>query len=477
MQSRMNFWFPVLLLLADTAAVIMSFVAAYILRVKLDDRALINQIPSAEYMIGFLWLIPLWLIAHGAIGLYRRDVYSKRFAESGRVLVGSFIGVLLMIGYEFVANKPLIPARLVAVYVFAISFVLGVIFRQFFWTFKKHLHRRGRGVNRIMIIGSSPNTKELARLLSDTGSTGYQVVALVGSKDVVPDNFKGRHISRIEEVIKNFRRYHLDGVIQTRLYEDDNKNRRILELARQNQISYRFVPAEADFFTARSTVELFHYFPMINVHQTALIGWGGITKRIFDIIISGLSLLILSPLMLAISLLVKIDGGKALYSSTRVTQFGRRFKSYKFRSMHIKYSGKDPAWAFVDLGRPDLLKAFRKTGQVAEDPRVTPLGRFLRRTSLDELPQLINVLKGDISLVGPRAIVPEEIALLERDAPLLLHIKSGLTGLAQVSGRSELPMAERTKLNVFYVQNWSFLLDLRILFRTIFIVLRREGTR
>jgi undecaprenyl-phosphate galactose phosphotransferase len=152
-------------------------------------------------------------------------------------------------------------------------------------------------------------------------------------------------------------------------------------------------------------------------------------------------------------------------------------KIYKFRSHKRTYSGLTPEQAFTKMGRAELIKAYREGGdQIPGDPRISGIGRFLRRTSLDELPQLINVIKGDLSLVGPRALQVEEWKLYSQK-DLILAVKSGITGLAQVSGRKELPVGERRKLDLYYVQNWSFWMDLMILIKTIRVVLGRIGAK
>jgi lipopolysaccharide/colanic/teichoic acid biosynthesis glycosyltransferase len=214
------------------------------------------------------------------------------------------------------------------------------------------------------------------------------------------------------------------------------------------------------------------------VHQTPLIGWGRLIKRLFDVVASGLALIILSPAMLLIALAIRtFDPGPAIFRQQRITRFNRQFTAYKFRTMKVRFSGRDPFTVLKELGREDLIEEFNKYQQLKDDPRVSGLGGWLRRSSLDELPQLLNVLKGDISLVGPRARLLEELRFYKGKESLLLSVKTGLTGLAQVSGRSEISFEERVKLDLFYVQNWSFWLDVKIISRTVVDVLTGRGTR
>jgi lipopolysaccharide/colanic/teichoic acid biosynthesis glycosyltransferase len=187
-------------------------------------------------------------------------------------------------------------------------------------------------------------------------------------------------------------------------------------------------------------------------------------------------LLIASPIMLLIAIAEWLsDSGSVFFRQKRLTRYNRTFEVFKFRSQYAKYDGTTPEEAFELMERPELIKAYRANGDyLPDDPRVTPLGRFLRRTSLDELPQLFNVVRGDISLVGPRALIPEELALYSK-RHTILSAKSGLTGLAQVSGRRNISFDERRKLDLYYVQNWSLWTDLVILAKTVWIVLFHKG--
>ncbi len=235
------------------------------------------------------------------------------------------------------------------------------------------------------------------------------------------------------------------------------------------------MPGNSELLTGNIQVDLFQAVPVIAVHQTALIGWGRIVKRLTDLSLGTLAIIIASPIFLIVIVAELLSGGSVFFRQKRLTRFNREFYAYKFRSNNLTYNGLLPEEAFKKMGRPDLLEDYRKNGDMLpNDPRITRLGRFLRRTSLDELPQLFNVVRGDISLVGPRALVPSELELYDK-RHTILSVKSGLTGLAQVSGRRNISFEERRKLDLYYVQNWSFWGDMVILARTIWIVLFHKG--
>lgn len=473
MKNNASLAFAFLLVVGDFLALLAAFTAAYILRVKYDPRPLIEQIAALPYFYAVATVLPLWILVHAFIGLYNHTVYEKRFSELGRLLVGSFIGILVVIGYDFVTDTQLFPARLVPVYGLFLGFGFLVLFRAFARLLRQSLYSYGIGVNNVLVIGDTATTSEIANSIADTAKTGHRVVGLVGRND---KDF--RTFASFEKALQKLKKS-FDSIIQTELYRDQAKNNAILLYAQQNHVAYRFVPGNTDLFVGNITVELFGGLPMIAVHQTALTGWGRIAKRLFDFAVSLLLIILLSPLMLLIALLVKITDphGPVFLRQTRLTRFNREFTVFKFRTHKASINGIPDKEAFAKLGKPELYKKYVANGYTLKnDPRITPLGRFLRASSLDELAQLLNVLRGDISLVGPRALIPHELNTYEKKHAIL-SVKSGMTGLAQISGREELSFDERRKLDVYYVQNWSFWGDIVILLKTLRAVISGVGAR
>ena len=215
------------------------------------------------------------------------------------------------------------------------------------------------------------------------------------------------------------------------------------------------------------------------IKVTPLIGDARIAKRLVDILLGSIFLILAALPMLLIWIIIKLSDFRspATYSEKRLSQYQQPFRIYKFRTMKSKYCGLSPEAAFTKMKKPEIIKEYRKNGDfIPNDPRITRIGKFLRATSLDELPQLFNVVKGDISLVGPRALVAGELSNYG-DRSLLLSVKAGLTGLAQVSGRRDISFAERRALDLYYIQNWSIFLDLQILVRTFGVVFLRKGAK
>lgn len=479
MPSRNAKLYSLLLLFADILMLIVAFAIAYILRVQNDPRPLLVPVYAQTYILTFLTILPFWILTFAALGLYESTTYNRRLVEWTKIAIGSLIGILLVIGYEYVTDDRVFPARLVTAYALVGSFLLLVFEREVMRFIKSLLFRFGRGTSRVLIIGNSSATKDIAFELSETKKSGYRVVAMSCPARLVPKALSGvEQFSNTDEALAAIKRLHVTTIIQTDLYDSSDRNQRILSAAQVNHINYSFIPGEAEFYSGKNTVDVFLGYPMISVSQTPLIGWGAIAKRVFDTIIAVVLVVLLSPLFLVLIVLQKIfNPGPVFYLSNRLSQFSKPVRLIKFRSMSDKYGKADAADEFEAMGRPDLAAEYRRDHKVKDDPRITKFGNFLRITSLDELPQIFNVLKGDLSLVGPRPILPQEVKFSDGKAALLHSVKSGVTGLWQVSGRSELSFDERIELETFYAQNWSFWLDIKILFKTIAVVIRKQGAR
>ena len=319
-------------------------------------------------------------------------------------------------------------------------------------------------------------TPELIDWLADGRRSGYQIVGVVGQKRTIG----GRDLPTYPSLQQFLKQGppELHSIIQTELYADESKNAEILSFAQEHHVSYRFVPGNTGLFVGNLEVELFRSsVPVITVHQTALFGWGRVVKRGFDLFFGVLFLIPALPIMAVVWLLYLFDHGDPIFSQTRLSRFNNKIRIYKFRTQRHAYHRMTPEQGFAKMGRPELAKQFRDNGDfLDDDPRISPLGRFLRKTSLDELPQIFNVLKGDLSLVGPRPLEPFELEKYSKKS-LLLGVKPGLTGLAVVSGRRDIPFEERRKLDLYYVANWSLWIDLVILAKTVRIVLGRRGAK
>lgn len=472
MKNNASLVYSFFLVVGDIAAIALSFVAAFIIRAA-SGPDVAHPMAGSEYAIIVASLLPLWVFMFGLLGLYNASIYERRFAEVGRLLVGSFIGVLMMVFWDYISLQNIFPAKLVPVYGFGLAFVLLVSFRNIARIVRTGMFAYGIGLTRVAIIGNTPVTKELVTSLSNSRTSGYKIIGIIGYR---------KQFAEDVPVFANFQAFlraepeDLHAIVQTELYPKEEQNADILTYAQEHHVSYRFVPGNSELFVGNIDVDLFRgAIPVIQVHHTALFGWGRVLKRLTDLMLGTLLLLISLPLWLLAALLVKITdpSGPIFYRAKRMSRFGNTVYVYKFRTMKQAYNNMSPEAGFNKMGRPELIKQYRQNGdQLANDPRISNVGRLLRASSLDELPQLWNVLRGDISLVGPRALDVEEIEKYDKKN-LILSVKSGLTGLALVSGRHAISFDERRKLDLYYVQNWSFWLDIVILTKTIRVVLER----
>ena len=473
MKNNASLLYNFFLVVGDVLALVAAFVGGYVLRVSLSDKVIQHQVSSRSYVLAFLVLIPFWILIFALLGLYNNNIYERRFREAGRLLIGSFIGLLFIVFWNFLSPEPIFPAKLVPIYAFLLAFVFLLVFRNIARLIRTGLFSYNVGLTKVVIVGNTPMTHELLESLHNSRESGYKVLGVVGSKRDVPQTVPtyssfGQFLQSVPS--------DLHGIIQTELYANESRNAEILTYAQEHHVNYRFVPGNSELFVGDIDVDLFrNSVPVIIVRQTPLFGWGRIVKRLTDIVFGGVLLVVSSPLWILCALLVKVTDprGPILYKAKRLSRFGNAIYVYKFRSMKQAYNNMSPEKGFEMLGRPELAKAYRENGdQLANDPRISKVGKFLRATSLDELPQLFNVLRGDISLVGPRALDVHEIEQYSKKN-LILAVKSGLTGLAVVSGRPGISFEERRKLDLYYVQNWSFWLDLTIMAKTFRVILER----
>lgn len=481
MKSNSSLIYSLALLVGDFLALVVGFVGGFLIRGHLYTAPVAHPLKGTTYFGIVLLLTPFWLIIFGLLGLYNGSIYEKRFVEIGRLLTGSFVGLLFVASYAYASNRVIFPSKLVPIYGFILAFLLLVIVRTLIRGTRSMLFAYNMGITNLLIIGNTRVASDLVAELADSRRSGYHLIGVVGGKGHTAKEYpRLAHFDTFEEAITTLKLDDIHAIVQTELYANSEKNNTILDFAQTNHIAYRFVPGNSELFVGNIAVELFRgSVPVIAVHQTALLGWGRIVKRVTDLILGTVFVVIASPFMLLIAVAEKLSDPMApmTYKETRLTRFGGKINIYKFRSMKRAYTGMSPEEAFTKMGRTELIKLYRDGGdQLPNDPRISQLGRFLRSTSLDELPQLLSVVKGTLSLVGPRPLIPMEMEKFGKKHDIL-SVKSGLTGLAQVSGRRDIKFDERRKLDLYYVQNWSLWLDLTILVKTIRVVLERTGAR
>jgi lipopolysaccharide/colanic/teichoic acid biosynthesis glycosyltransferase len=476
MRKEPGFIYRICLLFGDALAIVFSFSFAYYFRTHIDVRPFFFTSELTDFIVSNLILLPIWLVIMVSLGTYNRSVLSRPMALVVRLFLASILGVMSIITYDFfvnnttIASSSLFPVRGIAVLTAVFCFITLIIERCIISSIRRFFFRRSVGLIRTIIVGDSQNTTQL--LMGIWPETGFKVVGVVAKDKYVPEEWKKRQYDSLDTAVKNLRP---DAIIHTGGKNIEEVNR----VAINHHALYYYSPANDSIITLSGRVEWIAATPIVLIRTTPLHSGARALKRFIDIITSLFFIILTSPFMLIVFIAQKIADPKApaIYKDIRLTRFDKEFGLYKFRSMKQEFSGLTPEQAFEKMGKPELAEKYRAQGDyLANDPRYTKLGAFLRKTSLDEIPQFFNILKGDISLIGPRALQPAELKTYG-DRSLILSVKSGLTGLAQVSGRRDISFNERRALDVYYVQNWSIALDISIFLRTIAAVLKHVGAK
>ncbi|MDD4628268.1 MAG: exopolysaccharide biosynthesis polyprenyl glycosylphosphotransferase [Candidatus Peribacteraceae bacterium] len=411
--------------------------------------------PMDFYLRAFVFpSIGIFAVVAAVLGLYALRSTRGAWSEVGGVIIASLLWLVAVMGWFFFVQKQLFYSRILLFHAIFFITLFSAAGRLSLVLFQRALLACGIGSRLVVTVGKqfiAPEAKETLQR-----DVRYRYLG---------------HLPDLGSLRRNSRTSFLDLVIQTDPHPAGDETIALIDFCRSRHIRYAFLPPVFADVPHQLRIERLGMVPMLCFQPTPLDGWGRIAKRLFDFIVSIVLLIILSPILLLLALGVLIDSGwPVLYISRRVGEHARRrIAVLKFRSMICDADA-----------RKEELKALshRNDGplfKVRNDPRVTRFGKFLRRWSLDELPQLLNVLVGEMSLVGPRPHLMEEVDQYSPFERRVFAVKPGITGLAQVTGRSNLKFGDEVKSDLQYVEEWSMFLDLWILWRTIFAVLKRDG--
>ncbi|MFV0484926.1 MAG: sugar transferase [Candidatus Saccharimonadales bacterium] len=467
--------YRVFLMLGDAMAIVFSFAFAYYFRTHIDARPYYFTSQIRDFIGVSLLLVPVWLIILMILGLYSKTILRSRLREYGRLFFASVLGIMAILTYDFfadgtIAEGSLFPVKTIAIYAALFCFISLVVFRTAVGLARKFVLRHNHGLLRTVVVGNNQNTTQFLEAI--TPESGHKVVGVVARNEFVSEEWRKHKYRNLKEALTKLKP---DAVIHT----DGEDIEGVNQLAIDHHALYYYAPNEQSLVSHMGNVELIAATPVILVRQTPLMGGAKVFKRICDLLLGTVALIIASPFMLVILIVQKMYDIKApaLYKDMRLSRFNKKFPLLKFRTIRVEYNGMTPEEAFEKMGKPELSVKYREGGDyLKNDPRYTKLGLILRKTSLDELPQIFNIIKGDISFVGPRALQAGELKSYGNRG-LLLSVKSGLTGLAQVSGRRDISFDERRALDIYYIQNWSPWMDIQILFKTVLCVLKGQGAK
>jgi Undecaprenyl-phosphate glucose phosphotransferase len=449
-------WLVLALAAGDAVAAVVAFVAAYGLRFWTDlIPAPLGIPPLSRYVLLLPALVPLHALALRAAGLYEYRHERTKADEFFQVLQGVGLATLLLVASTFFVRN-YSYSRWVIVFFCALDVGFVYWVRLAIREVVRGMRRHGRFVRRSLVVGAGPLGQEVVRRLRGHPEFGVRVVGYLDDRGPVGDRVEGKEIlGGYEAVTQILREYDVDQLFVALPMEAHHEMLKVLNALEGELVDVRIVPDVLQFVTLRSTVEELEGLPVVSLAQSPITGWHRVAKRGMDLVLATAGVIVLAPLMACIALGIRLtSAGPMLYRQERMGLDGRSFDMLKFRSMVADAEASGPVWT------------------AGHDKRCTPLGRLLRRFSLDELPQLWNVLKGDMSLVGPRPERPFFVHQFKTMIPqyMLRHkVKSGMTGWAQVNGlRGNTSIDKRIEYDLYYIQNWSLALDVKILLLTMY---------
>jgi len=462
-------------LLNDAVASDLAMLAAWYLRFHTDLIPVTKGMQDIEQYLGILPVITLvFPLAFALQGLYRFRPARSKSEEWMSVAIGSVVATVVLSGVLLWIRPPKRPDVLYSRATLGIFMICAILFviagRMLVRAVVEQRHRKGKDLDRVLIAGSGELAREVVTRMRAQGAIGFEIAGYLSSdvepalSRLAPAGEPAPHcLGTIDDAERVIEEHGIDHVFVALPHASSQAMTALLDRLVRTTVSVHVVPDLLQFMVLRSRVEDIDGLPTINLSETPLEGWSRFVKRGFDLVVAAAALIVFSPLMLLIALAIWIeDRGPVFYRQIRMGLDGKPFEIVKFRSMKVGAENETGArWAERD------------------DPRRTRVGRLIRAWSLDELPQLFNVLAGDMSVVGPRPERPQFVQQFRAEFPhyMLRHkVRAGMTGWAQVHGwRGNTSVRMRIEHDLYYIENWSLLLDVKIVFMTVLHGLRHEN--
>ncbi len=453
LKQRAVVFFSGTLVALDALMIGAAFYVAYLMRLQSEYQ---NISPTFSTYWGMMGVFILSIITTFFFyRLYHRNRIQSHIDEFYLVFGAGSVGAVISIALiSFIYKNQLDYPRLMIVYAWLLTILFITFGRILHARIRWHLQANGWGGSRILIVGTGDVARAILQKIQLSPGLGYQVVGFVDKDDSAQDNLFGVPvIGNVREISKSIEENHADEVIIAMPEASHQEILAIIANCERERVAIKVFPDVFQIMATEVSIDDLNGMPLLSVRDVALRGWKLSIKRGMDIIVGASLLIVASPIMLLVALLIKLDSpGAVFYIQERMGLDGRPFGMIKFRSMRIDAEAEDAGWTTKD------------------DNRRTRLGTFIRRFSIDELPQFINVLLGDMSLVGPRPERPVFVNQFKQSIPRYMERhreKAGITGWAQVNGlRGDTSIIERTKYDLWYIENWSLLLDLKIILRT-----------
>jgi exopolysaccharide biosynthesis polyprenyl glycosylphosphotransferase len=473
MRRDARTWMPWVSLLFDVLLINLALPIAYWMRYELQlfrgvDPA--NNVPYSVYLPLAGLLTVVFILASRHEGAYNLRHHRSLSRDLYGVLNATTTSIMLLVVLVFFYSR-LFYSRIIFIYAGILIVIFLGLARIVRNTLLTRLRQRGHGVDRVLIIGAGEVGRTVIRNIIAQPELGYRVIAFLdddpakASTDIGPIKALGP----IEDIPEIVRQHGIDVVMITLPWQYHRKIIRLVAEADHVGVRAAVVPDLFQLSLGGIQIEEINGIPLISIKETTLTGMNQVVKRIFDLLLSVPAVVLLAPVWPLVSLAIRLDSpGPILFRQVRVGRHGKLFTVFKFRSMRVDAEAELEKLRALNEASGPLFK-------IKDDPRQTRVGRFIRRTSLDELPQFFNVLRGDMSLVGPRPGLPSEVAQYQEWQRRRLEVQPGLTGLWQVRGRSELTFDEMVMLDIYYGENWTLGTDVQILVRTIPQILFGDG--
>jgi exopolysaccharide biosynthesis polyprenyl glycosylphosphotransferase len=454
----------------DSAALLTAFAFAYLVRFRSSLPVFREGTDALDfYGTVAIWALPIWLVIFGFSRLYDRRILFSGYSEYARVGSACTAAAFAIVLISFLYDSPSIArAWLLIVWISAIALVWTVRFAA--RRAVQSLRSRGYLLAPTLIVGTDGEGEALSVQLLENVGTGARLVGFVEGSVTSGETRVGElpivgHVSDLAHLVNEY------GVEQVIIANGALAREDMQELyrrfAHRDDLELRISSGLFEILSTGVRVERAGTIPLVVLDRVRITGVDAILKTLLDYGLALAAIAALSPVLLVLWLVVKMDGGPAIYKRRVLGRSGKPFEAYKFRTMIPDRRQQRLPTTFMDRRTAD--------NKVKTDPRITRYGQFLRRSSLDELPQLFNVLRGEMSLIGPRMVSPDEIGRYGKWQVNLLTVKPGITGPWQVRGRSDIPYEARVQLSTEYIRNYSIWLDLQILLQTLPVVLRGKG--
>lgn len=455
-MKKSELFFAFILLPIDIAMIIAGFVLAYYFRITLEVVPAASSIPLSQYLRYTVILVPIWVLLFALNGLYYLRVSKSIYSVFYRVFSASSTAMLFLI-LEIFFSKTNFFSRLILIFAWIFTIILISLGRAIVRAIQISFYRLGWGRRNTLLVGDNSTSASIAKTISSSPVAQYRLKGVInGHSNKSEYNLK--ILGSIDDLEQVVEKYRIDEVVLTDFEISRSKIIKIIQICSDHNVTFKYIPDLFSYMTLNVSSELIGSMPVMELRSIPLDGWGRIVKRIVDIFFAAFFLILTSPIFLLIAILEKVTSrGPVFFSHDRTGRDEKVFKFYKFRSMYAD--------------KCDWKQKGVWTTAKDEKNRITPLGRIIRKTNLDELPQLYSILKGDMSFVGPRPEQPKLVEKFESEIPEYFRrhkVKSGLTGWAQVNGlKGDTSIKERVRYDMYYIENWSLWLDFKIVIKTI----------